>query len=1526
MSAGGLRWGRGFLVFASILFGMAALAVVAVYVVTGTDWGRERVRRYAQNALASVVHGKVQIGRLSGNLLMGMTVHDFAITDSAGQPFVAVESFTANYSVVSLFRKRIWIANAELVRPLIVLDRPPNGTWNWQRIIPRDTTRKPPAKQAGWGDWIRFTNARVVNGQLIVQTPWTPSGKLNARGRDSVIREALAGKSRLMITRVSGGFQKIVQLDSVTGAFPLLRLNEPGMKSRLLEVSTVTMRAFPFRPPAAIVRDLKGAFAFNNDSAWWKGAYVAMPASKATGDGVYAFDSGDLTMSVHSDPASFADMRWIYPHLPANGRGSVDLKMKWRGALQDYVVSHGDVTVGGAHGSGSVGVTFDDSLTIHETNVRFSGVDTRLLEQLMPHFSSPRRGVLGGRATVAGGQHALFINSDVTFDDQRAGRSRLIAVGEVGFLEHGGLRARDLHAQVLPAQVDMARTWMPTLPIGGIVMGSATINGSTLSQLAVVGRLELYDRGTHSAVDGKATVHLAGGKQFDVDANARPVSLVEVGRFFPSAGLQGTATGPIRATGTLSALRVQTDLRLPENGRFTTRGTLDLASTDKGYDLTSSLYTVNLRTVNSKAPVTSLTANAVVRGRGFDPATMHTSISADLSTSRLDSIVVDTVSVRATIVDGIANIAKLYASGAHTKATVSGALGLTSGRGGTLAYHVDVDSLGALNRWIPRSAGDTAAVLPRPGNVARAVRQAKADSARIARATEMERLISGRPGPKLVVKAPQPVPADTLSGRLTAAGTVSGTINDFDLRGRAAGDSIVARGNALRQFKSEYAWIHARSPQAKLAVAVDADDVSAMGFALDTVNVRATYASPGGHVEVVVSQGSDRQYGLVGDYDFNPDRKELRLAELKLQLDTARWATTHPAAIRWGGPGVQIDSLELRNRGSGRVYANGLLPTEGAADFRLDVDSFPVGNIVDLVQTDIDVKGILGLHGTMSGTLSAPAFRGRFSLEHATYNTTAVPELSGRFDYADRQIATHLNALRRDGHAMMTVDGLIPINLALSGVTGSRLLSEPMSVDLVADSLPLELIPEFTAAVSNLHGKAAGRVTMRGTLKRPSLVGALTLARGSVTLAATGATLDNVTASLRMANDTVYVDSIAGSAKGPVNVHGSLAVGDWREPSFNLFLTSSGAELVNNDKGKLRVDAGVALTGPFRAGYLSGALVITQGVVYAPEPTGRHVVGAGDPQLFNVLDTAVAGERDLFPTMSPLLANLRVEVTMAVKRNTWVRNREANIEIYTDDPISIHAEQQAFALTGVVNTDRGEYSFLGKRFQVKRGSATFIGSPDLNPTLQITGDYQVVMGARGTVNISVVIGGTVKRPRLALESDAQPPRTQSELLSLLAFGQSPSSLLASGTSSIAGSAATGDLFGAGAQAAVQRLSSVALGVAVDQVEQQAGRRFGTDVLDITPGDVPLFKGSSPIGNFFTQTRIEAGKYVNPRTFVSVQEQAGQPGFTIEHRTADGWRFNASMLPRIILREPTLAEQPTFTTRSYGGFVLRDWRF
>jgi hypothetical protein len=1533
-----LNWRRGVLVGTSLISCLILIAIIALFVYTGTDWGRERVRRYAENWLNHMVHGQVKIGRLSGNLLTGTTVHNFTITDSTGKPFVAVESFTGDYSAMSLLRKRIWIRHAVIVRPLVVVDKPPNGHWNWRLIFPRDTTPKPPSQQLGWGDFVRFTDAKVVDGQLFVRTAWHPSEHLAPPARDSAIREVMSGRSRLMVERVPGGFEKIIALKSVTASIPLLRLAEPGYTNRLATVSSMQMLAYPFREPGAVVRDIKGVFPFNDDSVWWKGVYGELPSSKMSGDGSFVFNTGDLTLAMHGEPASFADMRWVYPRLPT-GNGKFDLHMTWRGAAQDYAFTNVNSSLqGGARFVGSLGFTLTDTTTIHDTDFRFSGVDTRLLEQLVPGLRSPRRGTLGGRLAASGGMHGMHLDADVTFDDQRAGVSRVVALGDAGVIDGGGLAAHDLRLDLRPLQVDMVRTWLPTLPVSGVVSGTARVNGSTNRELSISGDLQHVDRGLSSVVSGTARVRRQAsgdrrqGIWFDVEANAHPVSLAEVGRFFPKVGLQGTAVGPVHITGTMNDLRFNVDVALPDRGHLVAQGTFDLQG-QKAYDVTATMRTLNLRSVLARAPVTSLSARASARGAGTDPATMRATLAADLATSRWDpstslgTIAVDSASVRLNVAQGLADVQRLEARGAHTTASARGSFGLVRGTTGTLTYRVAVDSLGAYNRWLPRGVRDTGAVAPRPGIVMRAVQRAKADSARVDRVTEVERAISGRPGPKLVVRAPPPVRRDTIAGTLSAAGTMRGNIYDFDLRGRAGGEHIVARGNFVRRFQSEYVWTNARSPESNLVLALDADSVAAMGFWFDTASVRLTFAKPSGHAEVLVRQGSERDYMARGDFTINPDRKIVRLANLTLRLDTVVWTSPHPSTVQWGGPGIQVTDFELRNRGTGRVYAHGLLPTAGVADFTLAVDNFPIGNLTDLVQSDLDLGGILTLRGSMTGTLSNPAFRGAYGLAGGTYNGQVVPELRGQFGYADRELVTHVDALRNGGQPMAVADARLPINLAFSGVTGDRLLPLPMSVDIVADSFPLELIPSFTDLVSQTSGHAVGRVAMRGTLRRPSLTGALFVTRGHVMINLTGQGIDSLTASVRMLNDTVYVDSVVGRSVGPVRLRGTLAIGSWREPSFNLYAIASNAEVLHNEHGRLRADAGLALTGPFRNAYLSGQVNVVQGVIQAPEPTGRHLINAGDPALFNVLDTSLVSERDLFPVQSPLLSNMRVEVALNVNRNTWVRNREANVEIYTEFPLMVRAEHEALALTGVVTTERGEYKFLSKRFQVKRGSALFIGGADLNPTLQVTGEYTVQAAARAAVNIRVLIGGTLRRPRLSLESDIQPPKTQAELLSLLTFGQPTTSLLAVNGSSVTGSVAAGDLLGVGAQLAVKRLAGVAMGVMVDEIESEAGKALGADMLNITPADVPteLIQGRG-LGNLLTQTKIEAGKYINPRTFLTGQELDGRFGLGVEHRWREGYQFNASLEPRLLLTEPTLSGPGVKRVLGYGVFVIREWRF
>src|SRR6185312_5003959 len=104
------------------------------------------------------------------------------------------------------------------------------------------------------------------------------------------------------------------------------------------------------------------------------------------------------------------------------------------------------------------------------------------------------------------------------------------------------------------------------------------------------------------------------------------------------------------------------------------------------YDLTAQLYTLNLRTIDTKAPATSLTAVAAVKGHGTTLATMNAAVAADLSASRLDTIAVDSVSVRASVANGLAKVERLYAAGAKTRANVSGEFGLVRDRSGEIRY------------------------------------------------------------------------------------------------------------------------------------------------------------------------------------------------------------------------------------------------------------------------------------------------------------------------------------------------------------------------------------------------------------------------------------------------------------------------------------------------------------------------------------------------------------------------------------------------------------------------------------------------------------------------------------------------------------------------------------------------------------------------------------------------------------------------------------------------------------------------
>jgi autotransporter translocation and assembly factor TamB len=1503
------------------------LLVGAAYLITNSDWGRERVRRYVEGLIQDNSHGLVHIGSVTGNLLHGVTLHDVVITDSARAPFVKADEIWAKYSLNTLRGKKLEFNDVKLVRPFIVIDKQPGGKWNYDRIFPRDTVTHAGVKSTGWGTWIRFSNVSVVSGDLIVRSPWDP-GNVTPAERADKVRAALGPQGRLKILQVAKGYQKESSFHSINGLFPLVRLEDPGYKSRMIDVAALKMVGEPFRPPVADVRGLTGTFEFTGDSVWWKGARVTFPATQASGDGRYYMESGDMHLRLHGDPVHPADIRWAMPNLPQDGSGKLDFGLDWTGKKSVYLAQNMDVTLEKSHIAGKIEATVTDTIAYRDANLTFANLDTRLLTRLFPTMTFPRPLTLTGKATFDGGEHSLKVNGDVVVDDRLSGRSHLVAVGVMG-LSKGIFTARDLHVRMLPLQMNLAKALGPTLKLSGTMTGTATLNGSSAAILTAQGDVTEVENGAVSHATGRAAMRARGMPWYDVDATMHPLALAALGRYMPTVGLIGSASGPLKLKGFENDLAINTQLTFPDGGFLDLRGTMDLHSKDTGYNLQFNTRQFNAGAAVAKAPRTSITAVGTASGRGFVPETMQAQLVADVAASSVDTVSVDSANVRVAIASGVARIDTLAVGLPQGIVEAKGTIGMTPAHTGTLSYHVAIDSL---SRFAGLISTDTSVVRPRPGILAQRIRKARADSSRIARATEVERAVTGMPLPRTVVDTPQAVRKNDLSGTVRADGVVTGSIRNFSAKGTASGSNIVARGNTVGSFTADYDWINARTPQSQVSVNGQAKSVRAAGFALDGVGAKLSYHKPNGTVQIVVNQDNARTYTADAAFTLDKVRNALTLNTLKLQFDTSVWASTGVAAVHWGQAGIDVEKLELRNGVTGRIYVNGFVPKQGNANLDIAVDNLNVADVIALTESGYNATGLISLNIHATGTTDNPQFKGVFSATNLVYNGGTVPEVHGNIDYANQTLTGRAEALRAGDQPFLIAEGTVPINLAITGVTGSRFPTDrQIALNINADSLPLNLVPQFGNYVSNLKGRATGSFKIGGSLNRPQLSGDLALHEGQARVVLAGINLSQIEASIRMLGDTVVIDSVAAYSKGRILLTGRLGMGALSAPSFDLKLQTQNAQVLNNQRGELRVSANLAMTGPFKDAHVTGDVRIREGFLYIPPSENKTLVGQDDPAIFNVLDTAVMADRELFPTQSPLLANLRMDVNLRVDRDVFVRSLEANIEVYSDGDLGVHVNRakETLVLDGVLLSERGEYTFMTRRFDIKRGSATFINSTELNPTLQGTAQYKVNQPNREAINIQIVVGGTLHGPHISLTSDAQPPIPQSDLLSYLAFGQSSSSLVQLEGSGLTNGSGGSNLVGAGAALASRQLAGVAIGVVTDQFAGSAARSLGADVFTITPADV-----QTDVGNFLRGTQFEFGKYIKSHTFVAVNSPLDpkalvRPGVQLVHRFGGlrGYRLETGVDTRYLLREPTLQrDQTVATTSAFGAFLIREWRF
>jgi translocation and assembly module TamB len=137
-----------------------------------------------------------------------------------------------------------------------------------------------------------------------------------------------------------------------------------------------------------------------------------------------------------------------------------------------------------------------------------------------------------------------------------------------------------------------------------------------------------------------------------------------------------------------------------------------------------------------------------------------------------------------------------------------------------------------------------------------------------------------------------------------------------------------------------------------------------------------------------------------------------------------------------------------------------------------------------------------------------------------------------------------------------------------------------------------------------------------------------------------------------------------------------------------------------------------------------------------------RVVNLDEPETFERIDTVFVAERAALVARPAVLRNLHVDIALTIDRDVWLRSTEANVEIYTPPEVGpVHVRLNgidSFAMDGTINTDRGEYEFMSRRFVLTRGAVIFTGESDVDPIVQVAAEHEVRMPGREAFQIRVV--------------------------------------------------------------------------------------------------------------------------------------------------------------------------------------------
>ncbi len=308
------RWAsRGMFALALVVSVTATLIVLGLLWIR-SPWGNELLRDQIVTRVGDAMNGEVRLGRLEGDPLSGLVLHDFALIDEDGMPLVAAERVHVEYGLRPFFDKRVVLDRVVLVRPDIHLTRAADGRWNFQTIWKE---RPPPPPDATtWGSYVDIQRLELVEGSVNVRL---------AEGSWPVLR---------------WDENRFVDLNGVL-EIGIFRRDRPRQRFVAEDLTFATT------DPALRVSRLDGVAVVTPDSLTLSDIEFETPGSTVRADGtILLADRDSLAIELTAPRVDLDEVRAFFPQVRLQGEGEFEGRLVGSGGSLAIAIDHGRVRTG----------------------------------------------------------------------------------------------------------------------------------------------------------------------------------------------------------------------------------------------------------------------------------------------------------------------------------------------------------------------------------------------------------------------------------------------------------------------------------------------------------------------------------------------------------------------------------------------------------------------------------------------------------------------------------------------------------------------------------------------------------------------------------------------------------------------------------------------------------------------------------------------------------------------------------------------------------------------------------------------------------------------------------------------------------------------------------------------------------------------------------------------------------------------------------------------------------------------------